>query len=272
MADDPTRDREKPKLVPSWDAAAYAANTAHHRRFDEEFLAGTPLRPGIDLVDLGCGSGDFTRRLADLASPGTVLGVDPSPELIDQATRIAAPNQEFVLGTAQQLQEIARDRRFGGVVSRAALHWVPCVDQALVAANAWSVLKPGGWMRVEMGGAGNVAAVVEFLNGISAEMGGPVDPWCFPDPGRVLGWLEGAGFELGTGWVRSVAQRRAFDRAGLIGWLESQVLNAYEVTMPQSNRAEFRRRAIAAIPTLRRHDGSHDQTFVRMDVLAWKTG
>jgi trans-aconitate 2-methyltransferase len=271
MTDHPTPDRSEPKLAPEWHGAAYAANTAHHRRYDDDFLAATPLRPGIDLVDLGCGSGDFTRRLADLVAPGTVLGVDPSSELLDHARRGAAANQDFVLGTAQRLDELVGDRRFRGVISRAALHWVPDEDQARVVRNTRSILEPGGWLRVEMGGAGNIAAVVDLLNRISAELHGPVDPWCFPDPGRVLGWLEDAGFELATGWVRSVAQRRTFDRAGLIGWLESQVLNAYHPGLPGPAREEFSARALGSIDRLRRSDGSYDQTFVRVDLLAWRS-
>jgi trans-aconitate methyltransferase len=270
MDQDDTPDRSEPEALPAWDAEAYAANTAHHRRLDDWFLEGTPLRSGIDIIDLGCGSGDFTRRLAGMVSPGIVVGVDPSVELLETARRIAGPNQEFVTGMAQHLDELVGTRRFDGVVSRAALHWVPCFDHDRVVRNLWSVLRPGGWVRIEMGGKGNVARVAELANRISAEMGGPTDPWCFPDPSEVLERFERVGLDPTGGWVRSIDQRRAFDREELLGWLESQVLNAYQAGLPELARSEFRHRVVASLDELCNRDGSYDQIFVRIDALAWR--
>lgn len=258
------------EVAPAWDARAYASNTAHHRRFDDWFLEGTPLRPGLDIIDLGCGSGDFTRHLADLVSPGTVLGVDPSAELIALARQVAASNQDFVIGTVQQLGELAGSGRFDAVVSRAALHWVPCRDHDRAARNLWTVLRPGGWARIEMGGRGNVEGVVRLANRISAAMGGPTDPWCFPDPAAVQERFEGAGFDFEGGWVRSTPQRRSFGRKELAGWLVSQVMNAYQAGLPSPRHPEFRDRLLESIDQLRGEDGSYDQTFVRIDALAWR--
>ena len=71
----------------SWDAALYAANTAHHRRHDDEFLAGLTLPAGARVLDVGCGVGDFTARLATLGPGVEVLGVDADPGMIAAATR-----------------------------------------------------------------------------------------------------------------------------------------------------------------------------------------
>ncbi len=62
-----------------FDGALYAANTAHHRAHDDAVLAGLPLRPGADVLDLGCGSGDLTARLVPMVAPGRVVGLDVSP-------------------------------------------------------------------------------------------------------------------------------------------------------------------------------------------------
>jgi ubiquinone/menaquinone biosynthesis C-methylase UbiE len=56
--------------LPPWDGAAYAANTGHHRVFDAAFLATLPLQGNERILDLCCGSGDFTRALADLVPAG----------------------------------------------------------------------------------------------------------------------------------------------------------------------------------------------------------
>lgn len=255
--------------LPDWDAELYAANTAHHRAFDEWFLDATPLRDDMSLVDLGCGSGDFTRVLADRVPRGEVVGVDPHPGFIDEARRRAAPNQRFAVGTGQDLVATLGGAGFDGVVSRAALQWVPWAEQERVAAQVFASIRPGGFFRLDMSGAGNIAAVVSLLDAISAELGGPTSPWCFPDPGWYLEILERAGFDTTRGHVRTVPQRRPFTQESLWGWFESQVFQAYEVDIAPGDHSEFRAKLADRLGELRRHDGSFDQTFVRLDVLAW---
>jgi SAM-dependent methyltransferase len=47
-------------------------------------LAG--LRPGLDLLDVGCGPGTITVDLARLVAPGRVVGIDRAPEVLAQAS------------------------------------------------------------------------------------------------------------------------------------------------------------------------------------------
>jgi hypothetical protein len=68
--------------------------------------------------------------------------------------------------------------------------------------------------------------------------------------------------------VRCNGQRRAFDEASLRGWLHSQVLNAYEAGIDPEEHAAFRAAVDARIGELRRWDGTFDQTWVRLDLLA----
>jgi ubiquinone/menaquinone biosynthesis C-methylase UbiE len=258
--------------LPPWDGCCYAANTAHHRRYDAEFLAGIDLPSTARILDIGCGSGDFTAKLAALLPQGHVVGLDPQPSMIEQAGRVALANQSFVLGTAQQLGvgrasgELAGP--FDAVVSRATLHWVPFADHPGVLAGAARILRPGGLLRLEAGGGDNISGVVAMLDEISERYGGPRCPWTFPPAGEYLDMLLEAGFAVSDGWVRLVAQRRAFTRAELSGWLVSQCLHAYEHTMAPPARAEFRAEALAGVDRLRRADGSHDLTYVRLDVRA----
>ncbi len=250
--------------VPAWDGAAYAANTAHHRVHDAAFLATTPLRPGDRVLDLGCGSGDLTATIAGLVGDdGEVVGVDAQPSMLDEAGSRARPNQSFVLAPVQDLPDLGT---FDVVVSRAVLHWVPVADWPGVLAAAAARLRPGGWLRVECGGAGNVRRVVDLLG---AESGLPC-PWTFLDPATALALVEGAGLDAATepGFVRTIGQRRAFDETTLLGWLRSQTMHAYEASLPADSHAGFRGRVEARLEDLRRADGTLDQTWVRLDLLA----
>src|SRR3954464_14625761 len=61
------------------------------------------LRPGMDLLDLGCGPGTITVDLAARVAPGRVLAVDASAEVIAQAAATAAGRAQFVVGDAYDL-------------------------------------------------------------------------------------------------------------------------------------------------------------------------
>jgi SAM-dependent methyltransferase len=152
------------------------------------------------------------------------------------------------------------------VLSVACLHWVPGADQPGVLASVRRALRPGGTFRADLGGAGQIAATRAILDEESARLGGPTGPWYFPSAEEYADLLTGAG--LVPERVRLLRQRRAVP--DVVGWLRSQVLMAYLPGLPDdAARAEFtaaaERRALAE---LRRADGTYDQDYVRVDVLA----
>jgi len=254
--------------LPTWDGASYAANTGHHRLTDDAFLETVTFGPTDRVLDIGCGAGDFTRKVADLIPDGWITGIDPAPSLLDHARSVAGPNQVFQSLRAQDLPQVERDRDFDVVLSRATLHWVPRADHPGVLRTARDLLRPGGTLRLEFGGGDNVDEMRLWLNGLSTTHGGPIDPWYFPRAGEYLDLVDAAGFDLVGGWVRLIGQRRAFDRAGLVGWLTSQALQAYEVGMTTEAAAAFRAEVLNRVDEMRRADGSYDLTFVRTDISA----
>jgi trans-aconitate methyltransferase len=267
--------------LPTWDGAAYAANTGHHRAHDAWFLERFPVRPGDRLLDVGCGSGDFTAIVAALVPVGHVVGVDPQPSMLDEARAVALPNQSFALGTAQGLTSaLPRGVSFDAVYSRATLQWVPWAEHPAVVEHLAALTRPGGWVRVEMGGQGNIGRIVEVVEAISAAHGGGRAPWSFPDAAAYLELFERAGLDATPsasrdggqpeGYVHTVAQRRPFTRESLLGWLASQCVEAFRAGLPADAFESFAAETFAAVDRLRRADGTYDQTFVRLDALAYR--
>jgi SAM-dependent methyltransferase len=96
------------------------------------------LRPGMSVLELGCGAGYFTRELA--RSGADIVAIDVSPELLEIArANSAAPNVRYEIQNAYDLSY--PDAAFDSVVGSSVLHHLE-IKEAL--REIYRVLKPGG--------------------------------------------------------------------------------------------------------------------------------
>lgn len=249
-----------------WDGRSYAEAATHHRAHDEQFLARH--RPAADarVVDLGCGSGEFTARLAELVPHGSVVGVDPDPSMVAAARRHAAANLTVVQAPAQELDRVVAPASVDLVVSRATFHWLPLGDYVRCYEAVRAVLRPGGVLHAESGGAGNMERFVAVLDAVARGLGLPPAATTFPTAGTAFELLEQAGFAPGPDGVRTVAQRRRFTRETLLAMVRTQAWHAYRLA-DDDLRERFVGEVASRVDELRRPDGTFDQTFVRLEVL-----
>lgn len=87
----------------------------------------------------------------------------------------------------------------------------------------------------------------------------------------VLELLEQARFEVPPSGVTTVAQRRAFDRDQFMGFVRTQAAMAYGIGSSDDLLPRFIAGVTDRLEELQRHDGSYDQTFVRLHVLCRRT-
>lgn len=251
-----------------WDAETYTTAQAHHRLVDDWFLERHRPEPTDVVVDVGCGTGEFTARLAELVPHGHVIGVDRDPDMLRVARGREAPNLTFREGIAQDLDEVCEPGSADLIVSRATLHWLPASELPRCFAAVRAVLRPGGWFHSESAAPGNLGRVLRLTDELAARHGlGPPAAY-FADAGEALELLETAGFEIPPEGVRTVAQRRHFDRPSLAEMLRNQVAPAYDGGTQPGRHAAFLDELLDRLEALRRHDGSFDQTFVRLELLA----
>jgi trans-aconitate methyltransferase len=168
-------------------------------------------RPGERIVDLGCGTGTLTARIA--AAGAEVTGIDADPEMVDRARR-QHPGLRFTVGDGHGFMVTPA---VDAVFSNAALHWMSRPEQVLAAVRR--ALRPGGRLVAELGAAGNCRTIIEAVAAARRECGAaPVPPpWFFPSPARYAAMLEGTGFT-----VRLLAcfdRPTRLDAEGLAGWL-----------------------------------------------------
>ncbi len=99
--------------------------------------------PGDRVLDVGCGTGYFARRIAPVVeSGGTVVGIDPSPPMLDYATSRAPANCTFQTAGAEELP--FDDASFDLVVSSLAFHHFPVDRRADAVREMFRVLRPAG--------------------------------------------------------------------------------------------------------------------------------
>ncbi len=112
----------------------------------EVALAASPPQPGDRVVDLGCGFGDTTRRLAELVGDGEVVGLDVSAPFVELARREA---EEAGLGNVSYRLADVQVADLGGpfdyAFSRMGLMFFANPVQAL--RNVRSALRPGGTLN-----------------------------------------------------------------------------------------------------------------------------
>lgn len=102
-------------------------------------------RDGMRVLDIGCGTGNYSLALAKAGLK--VTGIDISPAMLEKAritVKARGLKVSFLEGDALQLP--FRDNSFDAVISATALEFVPDLDAAL--GEAYRVLKPGGRLVV----------------------------------------------------------------------------------------------------------------------------
>ena len=114
------------------------------RRLFRRLVALSGARSGDRALDVGCGTGPFTRAMATAVAPnGAALGIDVSAEAVGSArrrTRLA--NCHFSEGTAEAID--APDGTYDVVVSSLMLHHLPEAVRQKAIDEMFRVLRPGG--------------------------------------------------------------------------------------------------------------------------------
>lgn len=148
-------DRAIASNSPQWDAELYDNKHEFVSQLATDLVKLLSPKPGERILDLGCGTGHLTYKIATSTE---VLGIDSAVTMIEKA-RINYPNIQFEVADAAKLEFKAQ---FDGVFSNAVLHWVKPPEK--VITGVWNALKPGGRFVAEFGGKGNINLILTALH------------------------------------------------------------------------------------------------------------
>lgn len=239
-----------------WEPGDYAKNAAFVPALGAPVLALLDPKPGEQILDLGCGDGVLTVKLAEAGAE--VVGVDASD------TMIAAAKARGLDARVVDGQALKFDAEFDAVFSNAALHWM--LDGEAVARGVFRALRPGGRFVGEMGGQGNVAILRSGLRTEMLRRGYKVpdeDPQWYPGIAEFSAVYEAAGF---VDIDAKLIPRPTPLPAGVAGWLKTFRAGFMDhAAVPDSEQDDVAQAVENSLESkLRKDDGTWEADYVRL--------
>jgi trans-aconitate methyltransferase len=132
-----------------WRASDYHRESSLQQAMAQEQLGRLSLNGTERILDVGCGDGRITAQIAARVPRGSVLGVDPSRDMIAFASKhFGTPGELKIRFEVADARRLTHRGEFDLVVSFNALHWVPEQGEALDSIR--SALRPGGRALLRM--------------------------------------------------------------------------------------------------------------------------
>jgi len=244
----------------TWDPDRYARNARFVSDLGAPVVELLAPRAGERILDLGCGDGALTAKLATMGCH--VIAVDASPAQIEAAQKLG------LQAHVADAENLRFDHEFDAVFSNAALHWMR--NPGKVIAGVHRALKSKGRFVAEMGGHGCVAtiknALVAALNrrGINGEA---ASPWYFPTVEDYSQRLTQGGFAI---TYIALIPRPTPLPGDVTNWLET-FAESFTAPLPSADRPAFLAEVQEALrPKLCDSQGHWTAYYVRLRFSAKK--
>jgi SAM-dependent methyltransferase len=237
-----------------WDSDTYAVNARFVSDLAEPLLQLLAPKVGERILDLGCGDGALTAKLAETGA--IVVGADSSSDMLKAAR---GHGLEVYLMDGQN---ISFDEPFDAVFTNAALHWMPAIDRVLNGVS--NILRPQGRFVGEFGGHGNIAAIRVALQAVLLRHGIEMDDngvWYFPTTEEFREKLVSHGFVVET--IELFARPTALP-TNMEGWLTT-FANSFIKLMPAGQQSRILAEVVDMLkPVLQDRQGNWTADYVRL--------
>jgi trans-aconitate 2-methyltransferase len=130
----------------AWNADTY--NKFKSERFAPfyDLLDLATIRPGLEVIDLGCGTGELTKKLADFLPQSNVLGIDSSEQMLKDSNTFAGDHVKFECRSIEN--QIDAIKKWDLIFSNAAIQWVD--DHKILLPKIISLIKENGQLLIQI--------------------------------------------------------------------------------------------------------------------------
>lgn len=217
-----------------WDSTKYKNQFSFVPQYGEDVMNLLTKEEGSLLVDLGCGNGTLTKKLADRGY--RVIGIDASDDMISLA-KTEYPDLKFMKEDALSFR--LKDKA-DVIFSNAVFHWIDRDNQERLIENISRQLATGGELVCEFGGYGCAEAVHATLEKCFHERNLKyLRTFYFPTIGEYTPILEKYGLrvEYAVLFDRPTVQK---SDNGLIEWINMFVTKPFENVDADTKRSILR--------------------------------
>ena len=256
-------------MAHEFDGKKYAKASAHQKAWGNRLIAELDFSGNERVLDLGCGDGALSLKLAELVPNGKVVGIDASKGMIETAKEHEAENLEFLL---MDIDKLDFKMKFDLIFSNATLHWIK--DHKKLWNSVTELLYPNGIVRFNFAADGNcsnfffVIEEVMALEKYRAYFSDFEWPWYMPHLSEYENILESYPF-FDIRIEEENADRYFPDKDAMIGWIDQPSIVPFLKYVPEPERNAFRETVIERmLGRTSKEDGTCFETFRRINVFA----
>lgn len=252
-----------------FDGRKYEQASLPQKEMGYRIITALPLRGNEHILDLGCGDGALSARLAKMVPQGRVIGIDASEGMLKVAQTYAGGNLKFF---RMDVNAMTFEKEFDLVFSNAALHWIK--DHHDLLDRIYRALRPGGGARLNFAAAGNCEIFFQTIKTAMTQ----IDfadyfrnfswPWLTPSPEQYQRIVAVTAFRNAR--ITIMKQDYYFPNGDkLVAWIDTSGLTPFLTVLPENLRSLFRDYVITRmLAETKQSDGRFLIPFRRLNVEA----
>lgn len=252
-----------------FDGEKYSEASAHQKEWGAKLISELKLTGNEIVLDLGCGDGSLTEKLAEIVLDGKVLGIDSSQGMINKANELERSNLKF---ERMDINELNFENEFDLIVSNAALHWIK--DHKKLLSNCYNALKPGGIIRFSFAGEGNCSHLNKVLKEVMKNekyknyFDGFEWPWYMPELSEYKRIVKESNFCETRVWGEN--KDTYFPNSdALVKWIDQPSIVPFLNWIAEEHRKDFRDIVVnRMLKETKQKDETYFETFRRINIYA----
>ncbi len=262
-----------PRGSREWDAGTYDRVSGPQFAWGNEVIDDLELDGTETVLDAGCGSGRVSELVLGRLNPGAggrLICVDGSAAMVEEARKRLGPEVKVIHSDLLELDVEGLGGPVDALVSTATFHWI--LDHDALFANALEWLRPGGRVRAQCGGEGNVARFYSIAYEVAERkpyaehVGALPESRYFASAEATAARLERLGFERVECWLQPRDTQPEEPRE----FIRTVCLGPHVDALPGELREPFVDDVFAEWSA--RDGGEPVLDYVRLNIRAWRPG